>query len=129
MYDSYATGPYVSPSGFALSQRPFVWIQLRISPEASAGPQALSAFPFGVVFSTGKLPHGAVPLTIRSAPMTPEYPTSMTFERSTLRPTRKPARKIVAPSRTQTGHRGAPGVPRLRTPIHVERRTTQMSSG
>ena len=37
MYDSYATGPYVSPSGFALSQRPFVWIQLRISPDASAG--------------------------------------------------------------------------------------------
>ena len=40
MYDSYATGPYVSPSGFALSQRPFVWIQSRVSPDASPGPHA-----------------------------------------------------------------------------------------
>ena len=60
MYDSYATGPYVSPSGFAPSQRPFVWIQLRISPDASAGPHALSLL--GAVFSTGKFPHGACPV-------------------------------------------------------------------
>ena len=66
MYDSYATGPYVSPSGFALSQRPFDWIQLRISPEESAGPQDF------FVCSMGKFPHGAVPLTMRSAPITPE---------------------------------------------------------
>ena len=66
MYDSYATGPYVSPSGFALSQRPLVWTQLRISPDASAGPHGLP------VCSTGKFPHGASPFTIRSAPITPE---------------------------------------------------------
>ena len=72
MYDSYATGPYVSPSGLALSQRPFVWIHSRISPESSAVPQALSDLPFGAFLSTGKLPHGASPWTIRSAPMTPE---------------------------------------------------------
>ena len=41
MYDSYATGPYVSPCGFADSQRPFVWMRSRISPEASAGPHGL----------------------------------------------------------------------------------------
>ena len=40
--------------------------KLRISPEESAGPQAF------FVCSMGKLPHGAVPLTIRSAPITPE---------------------------------------------------------
>ena len=40
MYDSYATGPYVSPCGFADSQRPFVWMRSRISPAASAGPHA-----------------------------------------------------------------------------------------
>ena len=28
MYASYATGPYVSPCGFARSQRPFVWIRV-----------------------------------------------------------------------------------------------------
>ena len=31
MYASYATGPYVSPCGFARSQRPFVWMRSRIS--------------------------------------------------------------------------------------------------
>ena len=67
MYASYATGPYVSPSGLADSQRPFVWIRSRISPEASAGPHAFRSS------STGKLPHGASPSwTIRSAPITPE---------------------------------------------------------
>ncbi len=55
MYASYAVGPYVSPSGFADSQRPFVWMRLRISPELSAGPQA------GRLSSTGKFPHGAWP--------------------------------------------------------------------
>ena len=58
MYDSYATGPYVSPTGFALSQRPFVWIRLRISPEASAVPHGFSPLPLGRV-SIGKFPHGA----------------------------------------------------------------------
>jgi hypothetical protein len=72
MYDSYATGPYVSPSGLALSQRPFVWIQSRVSPEASPGPHALSYLPFWPVFSTGKFPPGACPFTIRSPPITPE---------------------------------------------------------
>ena len=66
MYDSYATGPYVSPCGFALSQRPFVWTHSRISPDASAVPQDF------FVCSIGKFPHGAVPCTIRSAPITPE---------------------------------------------------------
>ncbi len=67
MYASYAVGPYVSPCGFADSQRPFVWTWSRISPDASAGPQA------GSVPSIGKWPHGAWPSdTMRSAPMTPE---------------------------------------------------------
>ena len=66
MYDSYATGPYVSPCGLADSQRPFVWIRSRISPELSAGPQAFR------LSSMGKLPQGASVWTIRSAPMTPE---------------------------------------------------------
>ena len=66
MYDSYATGPYVSPCGFADSQRPFVWMRSRISPEASAGPHAFR------LPSIGKLPHGASPFTMRSAPITPE---------------------------------------------------------
>ena len=56
MYASYATGPYVSPCGFADSQRPFVWMRSRISPELSAGPHAWR------LPSTGKLPHGAWPL-------------------------------------------------------------------
>ena len=67
MYASYAVGPYVSPSGFADSQRPFVWTWSRTSPELSAGPHA------GRLSSTGKFPHGAWPSdTIRSAPITPE---------------------------------------------------------
>ena len=53
MYDSKATGPYVSPLGFADSQRPFVWIRSRISPAASAGPHAFR------LPSIGKFPHGA----------------------------------------------------------------------
>ena len=53
--DSYATGPYVSPCGFADSQRPFVWMRSRISPAASAGPHAFRSP------STGKLPYGACP--------------------------------------------------------------------
>ena len=65
MYDSYATGPYVSPSGFALSQRPFVWIRSRISPEASAVTpgHGLRYLPLGSC-STGKFPHGASAVTI-----------------------------------------------------------------
>ena len=65
MYASYATGPYVSPCGFADSQRPLVWIRSRISPSASAGPQALSEP------SIGKWPYGDWPALIRSAPITP----------------------------------------------------------
>ena len=45
----------------------------------------------------------------------------MTFERSTLSPTRKPTRKIVAAISTQTGQRGAPGVPRFVVPIQIPR--------
>jgi hypothetical protein len=66
MYASYATGPYVSPCGFADSQRPFVWIRSRISPESSAGPHAFR------LSSMGKCPQGASPWTMRSAPTTPE---------------------------------------------------------
>src|SRR5947208_502205 len=36
MYARYDTGPYVSPSGFAVSQMPFVWTRSRTSPEESA---------------------------------------------------------------------------------------------
>ena len=66
MYDSYATGPYVSPRGFADSQRPFVWMRSRVSPFASAGPHAFRSS------STGMWPYGHSPFTIRCAPITPE---------------------------------------------------------
>src|SRR5918911_4382480 len=66
MYDSYETGPYVSACGFADSQRPFVWMRLRISPFASAGPHGFR------LSSTGKWLYGALPSwTIRSAPIGP----------------------------------------------------------
>ena len=50
MYAMYATGPYVSPRGFADSQRPFVWIRSRISPASSAGPHGFR------LSSTGMFP-------------------------------------------------------------------------
>ena len=113
MYDSYATGPYVSPSGFALSQRPFVWIQSRISPEVSAGPQD-----FFRVLSTGKFPHGAVAVDdplgadharvadvdhVRALDVEPD-PEAGEEDRGAEQHPDRPARRA--------------GVPRLRTPIH-----------
>ena len=99
-YASYATGPYVSPSASAASQRPFVWIRSRISPVASAGPHA------GRSPSIGKLPYGLWPWAIRSAPITPERPTSITFESVTLSPIRNPSRKTVGPDQHPDGPDG-----------------------
>jgi len=65
-YARYETGPYVSPRGFAVSQRPFVWMRSRTSPLESAGPHV------GRLSSTGKCPYGDWPCMIRSAPITPE---------------------------------------------------------
>src|SRR5215218_7247187 len=79
-YASYETGPYVSPRSFADSQRPFVWIRSRTSPSASAGPH------FGRSPSTGKCLYGLSPWLMRSAPITPAYPTSITFEARTFNP-------------------------------------------
>ena len=92
----------MSPRGFAASQRPLVWIRSRISPSASAVPQAFR-FP-----SSGMCPYGISPWTIRSAPTTPAKPTSITLRwASTLSPTRKPARKTQAAASSHTGQTGA----------------------
>jgi hypothetical protein len=72
-YARYETGPYVSPRSLDDSHRPFVCTRLRISPSASAGPQA------GRSSCTGKFPYGDWPFAIRCAPITPAYPTSMTL--------------------------------------------------
>ena len=59
--------------------------------------------------STGIVPYGARPSRIRSAPITPAYPTSMTVRGCSMSsPTRKPTRKSVTAARSQTGQ------PRLR---------------
>ena len=53
-------------------------------------------------------PYGACPSsTIRCAPITPARPTSITLDARRFMPKRKPARKTVAASRTQTGQSGA----------------------
>ena len=61
----------------------WVWIRSRISPEASAGPHAFRSS------SIGMWPYGASPCAIRSAPITPAKPTSITLDASMFRPTRK----------------------------------------
>src|SRR5918996_972528 len=104
MYDSYDAGPYVSPRSFEDSQRPFVWIRSRISPSRSAGPHGSRSS------CTGKFPYGASPLTMRCAPITPAYPTSITFEVSTFTPSLKRARNTAAATSTQTGHTGRDAV-------------------
>src|SRR5256714_2334098 len=116
MYDSYAIGRYVAAGGLADSQRPFVWMRLRISPLASAAPHGFR------LSSTGKWLYGALPSwTIRSAPIGPAYPTSITFEASMFIPTLNPARKTVAATSTQTGQNDLVGVPRPWIPIHTVR--------
>ena len=62
----------MSPRGFADSQRPLDWIRSRISPSDPAGPHGVRAS------VTGIAPYGARPSRIRSAPITPAYPTSIT---------------------------------------------------
>ena len=108
----------MSPNGLAASQRPFVWIRLRISPSASAGPQAFR-FP-----SIGMCPYGISPWTIRSAPITPARPTSITFDASAFRPMRKPIRKTVAPRSTHAGHTVRPREARPRAPTQTQRKRT-----
>src|SRR5579871_4855386 len=66
MYASYAVGPYVSPSGFARSHAPFVWIRISVSVF-----EHVFGSPLRLTVSCGKFPHGACPWTIRSAPITP----------------------------------------------------------
>ena len=115
----YDIGPYVSPFGFADSQRPFVWIRSRTSPSRSASAPGQ----FGREPSTGKWPYGDWPLTMRCAPIGPAYPTSITFEcPQTFSPTLKPPRKTVAAASTQTGHSGREvGGGRSRMPIQTVR--------
>jgi len=106
----------VSPRSFADSQRPFVWMRSRISPSWFAGPQAFRSS------SIGMCPYGIWwSWTIRSAPTTPAKPTSITFEVSMFRPTRKPIRKTVAPTSIQVGQTGRVGLPRPRNPIQAVR--------
>ena len=117
-YIRYETGPYVSPVSLAVSQRPFVWTRSATSPSASAGPH------FSRSSRTGMCPYGACPFTIRLAPMTPAYPTSITPRGvSWLRPTRKPTRNTAAAARTHAGHRGRSAGPRRRKPAHAVRAT------
>ena len=113
----------MSPSGFAVSHLPFVWMRSRTSPSLSAGPH------FGCVSSTGKCPYGLWPCTIRSAPMIPEYPTSITFEARALRPIRNPATKTVAAASTHTGQTGIPRDGVSRRAIHRQRTSTHASGG
>src|SRR4051812_1964771 len=95
----------------------------RTSPELSAGPH------LGRGSSRGKFPYGLWPVAIRSAPITPEYPTSITFEDRQFNPTRKPARKTVADASTHTGQTNAArGGWSLRA-THTQRTSSQTSGG
>ena len=109
----------MSPRSLADSQRPFVWIRSRISPLESAFPQGFRES------SIGMWPYGDCPLEIRSAPITPEYPTSITLRgASTLIPIRKPSRKTVAAASSQTGQMGRNALPvDFREPIQMSRPT------
>jgi hypothetical protein len=53
----------------------------------------------------------------------------MTFDASTFRPTRKPARNTVAASSTHTGQIAREPEPRPVTPIQMPRPITQTSAG
>ena len=69
-------------------------------------------------------PYGASPFAIRCAPMTPAYPTSMTFDVSTLSPIRNPVRNTAAATSSHTGHTCRTGRVRFVAPIHVIRAIT-----
>jgi hypothetical protein len=89
----------------------------RISPSLAAGPQGLPA-------STGIAPYGARPSMIRSAPITPAYPTSITVRAFwTSSPARKPTRKRLVATSAHTGQRstGSRGRALRRKPIQAVR--------
>ena len=98
----YDIGPYVSPFGFADSQRPFVWIRSRTSPSRSASAPALRPRVLDREVAVRRL------AVRRSAGRRSARVADVDHVRvaPTLSPTWKPPRKTVAAASSQTGQSG-----------------------